>query len=225
VFVATCCDAFLHYLSRSTRFDPHHSCQASNNHAQTRICPWFGWKSPSSLWMVSIVAHPIPVPVPDAGVRWEGHNRLLTSLAPRTIAVILVSIYLLAWCAVVRTSTLPPHHRVRILFCDSLSKRRYTPPMGWRLDSRWSELVDHMIAFYRIPQWKGWAPWLFWNWFRLGPEAAGGWAVEHLGSRRIPVCLRFAVHPDFHPYQKSRLHNIDMNPIISARIRYMTVWK
>jgi hypothetical protein len=55
-----CCDAFLHYLSRSMCFNPHHSCQASNDHTQMRICPWFGWKPPSSLWMVSnVAAHPM----------------------------------------------------------------------------------------------------------------------------------------------------------------------
>ena len=85
---------------------------------------------------------------------------------------------------------------------------------GWR-DSRWLELVDHMITFYR-PQQEGWAPWLFWNWFRLGPEAAGSWAREHLESRKIPIRMRFAVHPGFHPLQKSRLYNIDKFYYISA---------
>ena len=66
-----------------------------------------------------------------------------------------------------------------------------TPPIGWWLDSRWAEFVDHLIASYEFCQADTWVPGLIVNWFRLAPGLAGHWAIDHLDS------IWISIHPWF----------------------------
>ena len=79
----------------------------------------------------------------------------------------------------------------------------------WWLDSRWPELVTHMIASYGFLREHTWAPGLIVNWFRPAPGLAGHWAMDHLDSIQISIYRWFTMQilSEYYDYYQDYYRN------------------